>query len=188
MKRMHDYFGGNDETLDYMENAISLITGDTFINSPVMHIRGLSDDDVRILGELSLSYIDNPRSTIRSFKIMQKNRGLERFIEKRNVTESEIIAFDRIFSSDVWAKMKELSMYSSEWEIDAIQSLMEEGKKSRDIIKTMKDYIKFNKGRSFTEYVNDIELSVGNSDDMAGTGKETQRNKLFNIFKKRQEK
>lgn len=182
---MHDYFGGNDETLDYMENAISLVTGESFIGSPVMHIRGLSDDDVRILGELSLSYIDNPRSTIRSFKILQKSRGFERFVENKNATEQDVIAFDRIFSSEVWEKMKELSMYSSEWEIDAIQGLLEEGKKSRDIIKMMKDYIKFNGGRSFTEYINNIELGEGESDDMAGAGKKVTRNKLFNIFKKR---
>lgn len=182
---MHDYFGGNDEALDYMENAISLVTGESFIDSPVMHIRGLSDDDVRILGELSLSYIDNPRSTISSFKILQKNRGIERFTENKNLKESEVKAFDRIFSSEVWEKMKELSMYSSEWEIDTIQSMLESGSKSKDIIKIMKNYIKFNEGRSFTEYVNDIELQEDSNYDMARTGKETSRNKLFDIFKKR---
>lgn len=139
---MMKYFESGHESIDVLSASLSKVYGREVLE-PKITLAGLTAKQRRIVLHIAQSYIDNPASTITSFKALQDSRGFSKFFKNREYEhgkpkESDVRNFDSLFRSDEFKKLKELYHSYSDTVIEMADMLIDSGlsfNQQRDILK-----------------------------------------------------
>ena len=151
--RMYKYSDGSLPSIDIVRQELYMIYG-TESEIPHATIKGLSDSQKEKLVNVMQGYIDNPESTIKSYKATL-SRGIKTYASEHGLTTDGVIKLNNIFKSSSFNKLKELLYKSSEELMDNVNNMIATDMSADDIIKTMDDYILSDKETSFRDFVDE---------------------------------
>ena len=153
IERMYKYSSGSLPSIDIVRQELNMFYG-TESEIPHARVRGLSDAQKEKLVNVMQGYIDNPESTIRSYKAML-SEGMKTYASKHKKAMDEIIKLNNIFKSSSFNKLKELFYKSSEELLDNVNNMVATDMSVDDIIKIMDDYLASDKEMTFRDFVDE---------------------------------
>ena len=156
--RMYKYSDGSLPSIDIVRQELYMIYGKE-AEIPHATIRGLSASQKEKLLNVMQGYIDNPESTIKSYKAML-SKGLKTYASKHGLTTDGVIKLNNIFKSSSFNKLKELLYKSSDELMDNVNNMVATDMPAEEIIKTMDDYILSDKEVSFRDFVDERMESI----------------------------
>lgn len=151
--RMYKYSDGLLPSIDIVRQELYMIYGSES-EIPHARVRGLSDAQKEKLINVMQGYIDNPESTIRSYKSML-SKGLKTYASKHGLTTDGAVKLNNIFKASSFNKLKELFYKSSEELVDNINNMIATDMPTEEIVKTMNDYLLSDKEVSFRDFVDE---------------------------------
>ena len=83
-----------------------MVYGYESIGVPTFKVAGLTEEKKKQLIDIAKTYKQSSYSTIRGFKKSLKNKGFQSFT--KNMSQSQAVFWDSVFSSPSWGKIKEL--------------------------------------------------------------------------------
>lgn len=141
IERMWAYTDGEEESLDTLKNALENIYGHEIIGAPKVYLSEVSASDRSVVMELVNSYLENPYSTITTFKA-QVSKGFKEFSENRKLTRDEVLAMDKVFRSPQWQKVRDEYHRASESVVDSVLEAVNSGVGYKQILSTVDNYLK----------------------------------------------
>lgn len=106
LKRMTAYLGEEHDSIQLLKHQLDMIYGYESIGVPTFKTRGLSDAKKEQLLQVAETYKNSGYSTITGVKKSLQNRGFQVF--SQNMSQSQVIFWDTVFSSPSWGRIKEL--------------------------------------------------------------------------------
>ena len=153
IKRMWEFTDGKDPTLDTLKSQLEIIVGHDIIGAPTISKKDIATEQLETVQSLIDGYIASPYSTIKGAKAMA-NRGFAEFSNRQELSEKQVVAFNTIFKSPVWQKIREQYYYVSENAVDSVQELIDADFKTSEILGILKDYNKSsNMDKSLRQYI-----------------------------------
>lgn len=156
--RMYKYSDGSLPSIDIVRQELYMIYGSE-TEIPHATIKGLSDGQKEKLINVMQSYIDNPESTVTTYKAML-SKGLKTYANKHGLTTDGIVKLNSIFKSSSFNKLKELFYKSSDELMDNVNNMIATDMSAEEIIKTMDDYMLSDKEMSFRDFVDERMESI----------------------------
>ena len=136
IKRMWEFTGGDDPTLDAFKNALENLYGHDIAGVPIVHITEVEPEQRDILNELVQSYLDSPFSTKTGYKAMT-NKGFAKFVDTKQLTNAQVVELNKVFKSPAWQKVREQYYHSSESIVDSVQQMIDaraSGKEVKEVL------------------------------------------------------
>lgn len=156
IKRMWEFTGGDDPTLDAFKNALENLYGHDIVGAPVVHTTEVEPEQRAVLDELVQSYLDSPYSTKLGYKAMV-NKGFHNFAETEELTEKEVVGLARVFKAPIWDKIREMYFKVSESEVDAVQEMINADVPMPQIKKLLKEFVESpNPDKSLRSWVDNL--------------------------------
>lgn len=143
IKRMWEFTGGDDPTLDAFKNALENLYGHDIVGAPIVHTTEVDPEQRDILNELVQSYLDSPFSTKTGYKVMT-NKGFAKFVDTRQLTNAQVVELNKVFKSPVWQKVREQYYHSSEAIVDSVQQMIDAGASGREVKEVLDAFNKSN--------------------------------------------
>lgn len=106
LKRMTAYLGEEHDSIQLLKHQLDMIYGYESIGVPTFKTRGLSDAKKEQLLQVAETYKNSAYSTKTGIKKSLQNRGFKAF--SQNMSQSQVIFWDTVFSSPSWGRIKEL--------------------------------------------------------------------------------
>ena len=106
LKRMTAYLGEEHDSIQLLKHQLDMIYGYESIGVPTFKTRGLSDAKKEQLLQVAETYKNSSYSTKTGIKKSLQNRGFKSF--SQNMSQSQVIFWDTVFSSPSWGRIKEL--------------------------------------------------------------------------------
>lgn len=106
LKRMTAYLGEEHDSIQLVKHQLDMIYGYESIGVPTFKTRGLSDAKKEQLLQVAETYKNSSYSTKTGIKKSLQNRGFKAF--SQNMSQSQVIFWDTVFSSPSWGRIKEL--------------------------------------------------------------------------------
>ena len=106
LKRMTAYLGEEHDSIQLLKHQLDMIYGYESIGVPTFKTRGLSDAKKQQLLQVAETYKNSSYSTKTGIKKSLQNRGFKSF--SQNMSQSQVIFWDTVFSSPSWERIKEL--------------------------------------------------------------------------------
>lgn len=106
LKRMTSYLGEEHDSIQLLKHQLDMIYGYESIGVPTFKTRGLSDAKKEQLLQVAETYKNSGYSTETGIKKSLQNRGFKAF--SQNMSQSQVIFWDTVFSSPSWGRIKEL--------------------------------------------------------------------------------
>lgn len=106
LKRMTAYLGEEHDSIQLVKHQLDMIYGYESIGVPTFKTRGLSDAKKEQLLQVAETYKNSSYSTKTGIKKSLQNRGFKAF--SQNMSQSQVIFWDTVFSSPSWERIKEL--------------------------------------------------------------------------------
>ena len=106
LKRMTAYLGEEHDSIQLLKHQLDMIYGYESIGVPTFKTRGLSDAKKQQLLQVAETYKNSSYSTKTGIKKSLQNRGFKSF--SQNMSQSQVIFWDAVFSSPSWGRIKEL--------------------------------------------------------------------------------
>lgn len=106
LKRMTAYLGEEHDSIQLVKHQLDMIYGYESIGVPTFKTKGLSDAKKEQLLQVAETYKNSSYSTKRGIKKSLQNRGFKEF--SQNMSQSQVIFWDTVFSSPSWGRIKEL--------------------------------------------------------------------------------
>lgn len=106
LKRMTAYLGEEHDSIQLVKHQLDMIYGYESIGVPTFKTRGLSDAKKEQLLQVAETYKNSSYSTKTGIKKSLQNRGFKTF--SQNMSQSQVIFWDTVFSSPSWGRIKEL--------------------------------------------------------------------------------
>ena len=106
LKRMTAYLGEEHDSIQLLKHQLDMIYGYESIGVPTFKTRGLSDAKKEQLLQVAETYKNSGYSTKTGIKKSLQNRGFKSF--SQNMSQSQVIFWDTVFSSPSWGRIKEL--------------------------------------------------------------------------------
>lgn len=106
LKRMTAYLGEEHDSIQLVKHQLDMIYGYESIGVPTFKTRGLSDAKKEQLLQVAETYKNSSYSTKTGIKKSLQNRGFKEF--SQNMSQSQVIFWDTVFSSPSWGRIKEL--------------------------------------------------------------------------------
>ena len=156
--RMYKYSDGSLPSIDIVRQELYMIYGSE-TEIPHATIKGLSDGQKQKLINVMQSYIDNPESTVTTYKAML-SKGLKTYANKHGLTTEGAVKLNGIFKSSAFNKLKELFYKSSDELMDNVNNMIITDMSADEIIKTMDDYLLSDKEVSFRDFVDERVESI----------------------------
>ena len=156
--RMYKYSDGSLPSIDIVRQELYMIYGSE-TEIPHVTIKGLSDGQKGKLINVMQSYIDNPESTITTYKAML-SKGLKTYANNHGLTTEGVVKLNSIFKSSSFNKLKELFYKSSDELMDNVNNMIATDMTADEIIKTMDDYMLSDKEMSFRDFVDERMESI----------------------------
>lgn len=141
IRRMWEFTGGDDPTLDAFKNALENLYGHDIVGAPIVHTREVEPEQRAILNELVQSYLDSPFSTKTGYKAMT-NKGFAKFVDTKQLTNAQVIELNKVFKSPAWQKVREQYYHSSESIVDSVQQMIDAGASGKEVKEALTAYNK----------------------------------------------
>lgn len=106
LKRMTAYLGEEHDSIQIVKHQLDMVYGFESIGVPTFKVAGLAEEKKKQILDIAKTYQRSSYSTIRGFKKSLKNKGFQSFT--KNMSQSQAVFWDSVFSSPSWGKIKEL--------------------------------------------------------------------------------
>lgn len=106
LKRMTAYLGEEHDSIQIIKHQLDMIYGYESIGVPTFKVSGLTEEKKHQLLQVAKTYQQSSYSTITGFKKSLQNKGFQTFT--KNMSQSQAVFWDSVFSSPSWGKIKEL--------------------------------------------------------------------------------
>lgn len=106
LKRMTAYLGDEHDSIQIVKHQLDMVYGFESIGVPTFKVAGLAEEKKKQILDIAKTYQRSNYSTIRGFKKSLKNKGFQSFT--KNMSQSQAVFWDSVFSSPSWGKIKEL--------------------------------------------------------------------------------
>lgn len=146
LKRMTAYLGEEHDSIQLLKHQLDMIYGYESIGVPTFKTRGLSDAKKQQLFQVAKTYEHSSYSTKTGLKKSLQNKGLKTFTQ--NMSQSQFIFWDTVFSSPSWGRIKELFYEDSDRAVataERVQQYTESPYALEDIFSVWSDIAKENK-------------------------------------------
>lgn len=106
LKRMIAYLGEEHDSIQLLKHQLEMVYGYESIGVPTFKVAGLTEEKKKQLIDIAETYKQSGYSTIRGLKSSLQNKGFNKFTN--NMSQSQVVFWDTVFSSPSWEKIKEL--------------------------------------------------------------------------------
>lgn len=106
LKRMTAYLGEEHDSIQIIKHQLDMVYGYESIGVPTFKVAGLTEEKKKQLIDIAETYKQSGYSTIRGLKKTLQNKGFNKFTN--NMSQSQVVFWDTVFSSPSWEKIKEL--------------------------------------------------------------------------------
>lgn len=106
LKRMTAYLGEEHDSIQILKHQLDMVYGFESIGVPTFKVAGLTEEKKKQLIDIAETYKQSGYSTIRGLKRSLQNKGFNKFTN--NMSQSQVVFWDTVFSSPSWEKIKEL--------------------------------------------------------------------------------
>lgn len=106
LKRMTAYLGEEHDSIQIVKHQLDMVYGYESIGVPTFKVAGLTEEKRKQILDIAKTYQSSSYSTIRGFKKSLQNKGFQTFT--KNMSQSQAVFWDSVFSSPSWGKIKEL--------------------------------------------------------------------------------
>lgn len=106
LKRMTTYLGKEHDSIQIIKHQLDMVYGYESIGVPTFKVAGLTEEKKKQLIDIAETYKNSSYSTIRGLKKSLQNKGFNKFTN--NMSQSQVVFWDTVFSSPSWEKIKEL--------------------------------------------------------------------------------
>lgn len=106
LKRMTAYLGEEHNSIQMVKHQLDMVYGYESIGVPTFKVAGLTEERKRQILDIAKTYQSSSYSTITGFKKSLQNKGFQTFT--KNMSQSQAVFWDSVFSSPSWGKIKEL--------------------------------------------------------------------------------
>lgn len=106
LKRMTAYLGEEHDSIQMVKHQLDMVYGYESIGVPTFKVAGLSEEKKKQILDIAKSYQSSSYSTITGLKKSLQNKGFQTFT--KNMSQSQAVFWDSVFSSPSWGKIKEL--------------------------------------------------------------------------------
>lgn len=106
LKRMTAYLGEEHDSIQMVKHQLDMVYGYESIGVPTFKVAGLTEEKKKQLLQVAKTYQQSSYSTITGFKKSLQNKGFQTFT--KNMSQSQAVFWDSVFSSPSWGKIKEL--------------------------------------------------------------------------------
>lgn len=103
---MTAYLGEEHDSIQMVKHQLDMVYGYESIGVPTFKVAGLTEEKKKQILDIAKTYQSSSYSTIRGFKKSLKNKGFKTFT--KNMSQSQAVFWDSVFSSPSWGKIKEL--------------------------------------------------------------------------------
>lgn len=106
LKRMTAYLGEEHDSIQLLKHQLEMVYGYESIGVPTFKVAGLTEEKKKQILDIAKTYQRSSYSTITGFKKSLQNKGFQTFT--KNMSQSQAVFWDSVFSSPSWGKIKEL--------------------------------------------------------------------------------
>lgn len=106
LKRMTAYLGEEHDSIQIVKHQLDMVYGFESIGVPTFKVAGLTEEKKKQILDIAKTYQRSSYSTITGFKKSLQNKGFQKFT--KNMSQSQAVFWDSVFSSPSWGKIKEL--------------------------------------------------------------------------------
>lgn len=106
LKRMTAYLGEEHDSIQIVKHQLDMVYGHESIGVPTFKVTGLTEGKKKQILDIAKTYQRSSYSTITGFKKSLQNKGFQTFT--KNMSQSQAVFWDSVFSSPSWGKIKEL--------------------------------------------------------------------------------
>lgn len=106
LKRMTAYLGEEHDSIQMIKHQLDMVYGYESIGVPTFKVAGLTEEKKKQILDIAKTYQSSSYSTITGFKKSLQNKGFQTFT--KNMSQSQAVFWDSVFSSPSWVKIKEL--------------------------------------------------------------------------------
>lgn len=106
LKRMTAYLGEEHDSIQIVKHQLDMVYGFESIGVPTFKVAGLTEEKKKQILDIAKTYQRSSYSTITCFKKSLQNKGFQTFT--KNMSQSQAVFWDSVFSSPSWGKIKEL--------------------------------------------------------------------------------
>ena len=106
LKRMTAYLGEEHDSIQMVKHQLDIVYGHESIGVPTFKVAGLTEEKKKQILDIAKTYQSSSYSTITGFKKSLQNKGFQTFT--KNMSQSQAVFWDSVFSSPSWGKIKEL--------------------------------------------------------------------------------
>lgn len=106
LKRMTAYLGEEHDSIQMVKHQLDMVYGYESIGIPTFKVAGLTEEKKKQILDIAKTYQNTSYSTITGFKKSLQNKGFQTFT--KNMSQSQAVFWDSVFSSPSWGKIKEL--------------------------------------------------------------------------------
>ena len=106
LKRMTAYLGEEHDSIQMVKHQLDMVYGYESIGVPTFKVAGLTEEKKKQIMDIAKNYQSSSYSTITGFKKSLQNKGFQTFT--KNMSQSQAVFWDSVFSSPSWGKIKEL--------------------------------------------------------------------------------
>ena len=106
LKRMTSYLGEEHDSIQMIKHQLNMVYGFESIGVPTFKVAGLTEEKKKQILDIAKTYQRSSYSTITGFKKSLQNKGFQTFT--KNMSQSQAVFWDSVFSSPSWGKIKEL--------------------------------------------------------------------------------
>ena len=161
LKRMTAYLGEEHDSIQMVKHQLDMVYGYESIGIPTFKVARLTEEKKKQILDIAKTYQRSSYSTIRGFKKSLKNKGFQTFT--KNMSQSQAVFWDSVFSSPSWGKIKELFYEDSDRAVataERVERFIENPYSLEDIFSAWSDIAKEDKS-NFRKSV-DIVISQWN--------------------------
>lgn len=106
LKRMTAYLGEEHDSIQMLKHQLDMVYGYESIGVPTFKVAGLTEEKKKQILDIAKTYQSSSYSTITGIKKSLQNKGFQSFT--KNMSQSQVVFWDSVFSSPSWEKIKEL--------------------------------------------------------------------------------
>lgn len=164
LKRMTAYLGEEHDSIQMIKHQLDMVYGYESIGVPTFKVAGLTEEKKKQILDIAKTYKNSSYSTITGFKKSLQNKGFQTFT--KNMSQSQAVFWDSVFSSPSWGKIKELFYEDSDRAVataERVERFTENPYSLEDIFSVWTEYPKEDKP-NFRKIV-DIVISNWNKLD-----------------------
>lgn len=146
LKRMTAYLGEEHDSIQMVKHQLDIVYGYESIGVPTFKVAGLTEEKKKQILDIAKTYQRSSYSTITGFKKSLQNKGFQTFT--KNMSQSQAVFWDSVFSSPSWGKIKELFYEDSDRAVataERVERFTENPYSLEDIFSTWTDIAKEDK-------------------------------------------